>query len=200
VEFKRSLNVKCTLPSTILAATVAFFVALNGCEKKTTPTAPPKTPTGAPTTMPVPHDDHDHAKGEDHDHDHDHAKGDDHDHDHAAGGGHDDHDHGPVVELGSTNIGGFSVKASRDGAVEPGGEAPVDLWITPTAGAKVGVVRAWIGTQDAKGSVKARLDLEKDNYHNHVEVPKPLPADAKLWIEIEDEKNVKAVGSFDLKS
>jgi hypothetical protein len=113
---------------------------------------------------------------------------------------HDDHGHGPTVELGSTAIGSFQAKASRDGGITAGEEAAVDLWVTASAGAKIGAVRAWIGTQDAKGSTKAKMELEKDNYHNHVEVPKPLPEGSKLWVELEDDKGVKALGSFDLKS
>lgn len=92
------------------------------------------------------------------------------------------------------------MKASRDGGVAAGGEVPVDLWVAAGTGAKVGAVRAWIGAQDAKGSLKAKMELEKDNYHNHIEVPKPLPSGSKLWVEIEDDKGAKAVGSFDLKN
>lgn len=160
---------------------IGSLAALSGCDKK--PATPASGKPSGTSTNDAKHDDHDHAKDDGHDH---------------AGG--DKHDDGPVVELGSMAIGSFQVKASRDGGITAGEEAPVDLFVTPGEGVKVATVRAWIGTQDAKGSIKAKMDLEKDNYHNHVEVPKPLPADSKLWVEIEDDKGVKAVGSFDLKS
>lgn len=178
---------------------VGSIASLGGCDKKTEAPAPVK-PTGATSTPPAAvtppptakppaakPDDHAHAPGEKDD-GHDHADGDMHD------------DHGPTVELGSSAIGAFQVKASRDGGIKAGGESPVDLWLTPSAGAKVGAVRAWIGTQDAKGSIKAKMDLEKDNYHNHVEIPNPLPTGAMLWVEIEDDKGLKTTGSFALKS
>ena len=182
-----------SLMQLFVCGTAAGLIGLLGaCENK--PSTPPPAPnSGASAPKPAPaaakHDDHDHAAGDKHD-----------DHDHTATGGHDDH--GPTTELGSVAIGPFSVKASRDGGVTAGGEVPVDLWITPGAGgsAKVTAVRAWIGAQDGKGSLKAKLELEKDNYHSHVETPKPLPAGSKLWIEIEDDKGGKSVGSFDLKA
>jgi len=170
------------------ACVIGSLASLGGCEEK-----PSATTTAAPTgAAPTPdkHDDHDHATGE--------AQDEHDDHDHAEGEGHDDH--GATVELGTGTIGAFQVRASRDGEVEAGGEAAVDLWVTPTASAKIGAVRAWIGLEDAKGSIKAKMDLEKDNYHSHVEVPTPMPAGSKLWVEIEDDKGVKATGSFELKA
>ena len=155
---------------------VGSLAAFSGCEDKS---PAPAKPTGT-TPAPVKHDGHDHAPGDKHDKGHD--------------------DHSPVVELGTATIGAFQIKASRDGKVTAGEEAPVDLWITPSGAAKIGTVRAWIGAQDGQGSMKAKMDLEKDNYHNHVEVPKPIPAGSKLWVEVEDDKGVKAVGSFDLKN
>lgn len=173
-----------SLMQLFVCGTAAGLIGLLGaCENKPS-TPPPAANSGASAPKPAPA-----------------AKHDDHDgHDHAAGDKHDDH--GPTTELGSVAIGPFSVKASRDGGVTAGGEVPVDLWITPGAGgsAKVSAVRAWIGAQDGKGSLKAKMDLEKDNYHSHVEAPKPMPAGSKLWIEIEDDKGGKSVGSFDLKA
>lgn len=153
---------------------IGLPAVLAACEKKTA-TRPGAKPPATISTG-TKHDGHDHADGDKHD------------------------EHGPVVELGSVAVGSFQVKASRDGGITAGREAPVDLWVTSGAGAKVGAVRAWIGTQDANGSTKAKMDLEKDNYHNHVEVPKPLPTGSMLWIEIEDDKGVKALGSVDLKT
>lgn len=126
------------------------------------------------------------------DHGHDHGAGD---HDHGAGD--HDHSHGVVIELGEAEAGGFKIKASRDGDVKAGGDAPIDVWVN---GGKAGnAVRFWIGTEDAKGSIKARAEVEVDHWHTHVEVPDPMPAGTKLWVEIEGDVGAKAVVSFDLK-
>lgn len=170
----------------LVPAVVVSFGALAACEKKE---AAPPTPAADSTA--TKHDDHDHAAGDGHDH----SGHDDHDH---AGHG----DHGPVTELGEKPIAAFKVKASRDGDITPGGDAPVDVWITPDApsGAKVAAVRFWIGTQDAKGSIKAKAEIESDNWHTHVEVPDPLPSGSMLWVEIEDASGAVSAGSFDLKA
>jgi hypothetical protein len=115
----------------------------------------------------------------------------------AASGGHD-HDHGPSTALGEQTVGGFTIRASRDGGIKAGGDAPIDAWVTGGT-TKVAAVRFWIGTQDAKGSVKAKAALEKDNWHTHVEIPSPLHADSKLYVEIESDKGEKTVAGFDLK-
>ena len=140
------------------------------------------------------------AAAHDHDHDHDHDHAHDHDHGHA----HDaskaaakDEGHGETVELGEQKAGDFNVKASRDGDVKAGAELPVDIWIT--GGPKVSAVRFWVGTEDAKGSMKAKAEIEKDNWHTHGEVPSPMPEGSKLWIEIDAEGGAKTLLSFDLK-
>jgi hypothetical protein len=127
-----------------------------------------------------------------HDHDHDHGDG----HDHAAEGM-SGHSHGETTQLGEQEVGSFKVKASRDGDVKPGGDVPIDVWIT--GGPKIVSVRFWIGTEDAKGAIKAKAEIEVDNWHTHAEVPDPLPAGSKLWIEIEAEGGAKTVVGFDLK-
>lgn len=111
--------------------------------------------------------------------------------------------HGAVIELGNATIGTFSVRASRDqGEIKAGGDAPIDVWLTGSDQKVVGV-RFWIGTQDAKGSVKAKADIEDpkepNRWHTHAEVPNPLPAGSKLWVEIETDGGQKTSGSFDLK-
>ena len=126
-----------------------------------------------------------------HDHEHDH----DHDHDHAAPAS--DHSHGVLVELGELESGGFKIKASRDGEVKAGGDAPIDVWVNGGKGGSA--VRFWIGTEDGKGSVKAKAEIEVDHCHTHVEVPDPMPAGTKLWVEIEGDGGAKTVASFDLK-
>lgn len=160
----------------LAVATLSLVVALAGCGQGSSPTttSPTKPAAGAPAAA--------HADAQ-HDDKHD-----------------DDHDHGPVSQLGTQTIGGFSVKASADGAIAAGKDVPVDASITAPQGAPtIASVRFWIGARDGKGSVKAKGDANKDNYHAHVDVPSPLAADSKLWVEIETDKHEKHVGGFDLK-
>ena len=117
-----------------------------------------------------------------------------HDHDHSD---HDHHDHGVTTPLGEQTANGYTASASRLGDIKPGAETPISLTLKATA--KPAAVRFWIGTQDAKGSLKAKAEAEKDGWHTHVEAPKPLPAEAKLWVEIESEKGEKTLTSFDLR-
>ncbi|MDX2198743.1 MAG: hypothetical protein SF069_07200 [Phycisphaerae bacterium] len=105
---------------------------------------------------------------------------------------------GPVIDLGSTTVNGMAVKATRDkGEIKPGGDAPVDVWIDGGLGNAV-AVRFWIGTEDAKGSVKAKAEVEHGKWHTHTEVPDPLPVESKLWVEIETKDGKKGVAPFDL--
>lgn len=119
----------------------------------------------------------------------------------SAGAGHG----GEIIELGSTKLGDLTLRASRDkGEIKAGSDAPIDLWVTTADGkpAAVTAVRFWIGTEDAKGSVKARAEIEdpKDasRWHTHAEIPNPLPDGAQLWVEIETAEGKKTAG-FDLK-
>ncbi|HEX8876509.1 MAG TPA: hypothetical protein VF777_07155 [Phycisphaerales bacterium] len=106
--------------------------------------------------------------------------------------------HGATTALGEKTVGVYAIKASRDGDVTPGKDVPIDVWVTGTS--KVAAVRFWIGTEDAKGSLKAKAELEKDNWHTHAEVPSPLPTGSQLWIEIESDTGEKTRTSFDLKN
>jgi hypothetical protein len=116
------------------------------------------------------------------------------------------HHGGHVIDLGTGTIGAFSVKATRDeGQIVAGKDAPIDVTVTPTgdAHAKVSAVRFWIGGESAKGSVKAKAEIENpkepNRWHTHAEIPSELAADSKLWVEIEDDHGATAKGSFDLK-
>lgn len=114
---------------------------------------------------------------------------------------------GKIIALGEGVFGPYKVKATRDlGPIKAGGDAPIDVTIdsASTTAPKVVAVRFWIGVQDAKGSVKAKADIEDpkapNRWHTHAEVSDPIPAGAKLWVEIEDEKGALTSASFDLKA
>ncbi len=137
---------------------------------------------------------------------------------HADDDGHDHGDHdepkkstaghgGAVIRLGSSTFGSFDVMATRDeGLIVAGKDAPIDVTVMPGAGstAKAVAVRFWIGTEDAMGSMKAKSEIENsaepNRWHTHAEIPNPIPAGSKLWVEIETDKGEKFTGSFELKS
>lgn len=157
---------------------------LTGCEEKAPTTMPPPN-APAPATS----DDHGHA----------HGPGDEHD---APMAGHG----GPVIALGEQTIGSFTATATRDqGEIIAGKDAPIDVTITPIEQTAPGIaaVRFWIGTADARGSVKARASIENpadpNRWHVHVEVPSPLPDEGMLWVEIEDDRGQTSTAAFDLK-
>lgn len=169
----------------ILSMCLAVAVMLIGCDRKPDAGKPMTTsPAGAPK-----HDDH-------------------FGHDHSAeeptspGAGHG----GEIVVLGTTKVGDVIVRAARDkGEIKPGDDTPIDVWLTTADGkpATVIAVRLWIGTEDAKGSIKAKADVEDPNqpshWHTYGEAPEPIPLEAKLWVEIEPTSGSKLVCSFDLK-
>ncbi|MBX3392759.1 MAG: hypothetical protein KF787_08935 [Phycisphaeraceae bacterium] len=139
------------------------------------------------------------AKGHD---GHGHKEGDGHDHAKPAagagkaGGDHGDHGHGEGDALGTVTIGAWTVNVS--GEVKAGSEAHLDIKLSGSA-ARPAAVRVWIGTQDGRGAMKQKADGDGKEYHAHTDVPNPIPADAKLWIEIDDGKGGKTVGGFAIK-
>ena len=107
--------------------------------------------------------------------------------------------HGEQLDLGQAELGAFPVTAKRGKQLQPGAELDVDLEF-PAGTALPPVVRAWVGVQDATGSMRTKLGKEGDRVmHGHLEVPKPLPAGSRLWVEIEPAAGAKVTGSFDLK-
>lgn len=181
----------------IFLVSLFLNVAILGCEKKAeTPAAKgeakpvaPNASATAKTTAATKKDEHGHEG-------HDRAA----DEIPAAAGGKSGHS-GEVIELGTVELEDQSVRASRDkGTIAPGGDAPVDVWIDGGLGKDVGAVRFWIGAADAKGSLKAKADVEDGKWHTHVEVPDPMPAESKLWVEIEMTGGKKMLATFDLQN
>jgi hypothetical protein len=143
-----------------------------------------------------PADDHGHAHDDGHDHGDDPAHEDGHDH----GDGHAEH--GPVIELGSTVVADWTVRATRDeGTLAPGSEAAIDVWLTGGF-TNVTAVRFWIGVESAAGSMKALASIEDpaepSRWHAHAELPNPLPDGSALWVELELKGRGKQRGSIDL--
>ena len=104
------------------------------------------------------------------------------------------------IPLGEKTIGSLKLVATMDAPVKAagGGEGAFDVVIT---GGKPKAVRFWVGSQDAKGSVKAKAEEETtDNWHIHAEVPSPLPPNSRFWVEVEPPTGETFVESFDLKT
>ncbi|HMQ14494.1 MAG TPA: hypothetical protein PKC49_00835 [Phycisphaerae bacterium] len=156
---------------------------LPACERK------PAQPGGGPR-----------ASGHAQDQDHDHADG----HAHAPGAAAESHDgqgHAAAIDLGTAAAGPFTLRAARDDApLDPGGEAAIDVWV---GGGAVTVVRFWIGDESARGSIRARAEIEDpkspDHWHTHVEIPQPFLPDSRLWVEIETPDGARHVASFELR-
>jgi hypothetical protein len=99
-----------------------------------------------------------------------------HDHDH-------DHDHGDAVKLGEATLGGTVFTVELIGKLEAGKEVEIKLMTKGTA--PTGKIRGWIGIESGKGSAKGNSHKEDDGLCIHAETPDPIPADAKVWLELE---------------
>ncbi|HMO83593.1 MAG TPA: hypothetical protein PKC18_01600 [Lacipirellulaceae bacterium] len=119
-------------------------------------------------------------------------------HEHKEGEKHGDEHAGPNVDLGTMKIGGFDVQVTRVGELKAGEEAV--FIIKPTGGTgEPKAVRAWVGVETGQGSIKTKAEEEKEGeWHAHHNVSKPMPANSKLWIEVEA-GSTKSKGSYDLK-
>lgn len=113
-----------------------------------------------------------------------------------AGHQHEAHQ-GARKELGSKEIAGYSVKVMQESPVHAGEEAAFAIVLSGKK-EKPKAIRAWVGVQDAEGSVKGKAVPEKDEWHAHLEVPTPIPPQSQLWVEIETEAGKKKA-AFDYK-
>ena len=91
--------------------------------------------------------------------------------------------HGDPHPLGKVVVGGIEFDVTQLGDVEAGGEAAFEIAL-PAGASPPGTVRAWIGVESSVGSRMARLEAEDGHLHAHLEVPAPLPADGRLWLEV----------------
>ena len=110
-----------------------------------------------------------------------------------------EHKHGKDEKhkLGKKPIGDYTVSVIVIGEAEAGERVKFDIKLydgksDPKA------LRVWIGTEDGKGSTKVPGTKETTTYKGEIEVPKPMPAGGKLWVELETESGVKS-GSWDLE-
>lgn len=84
-----------------------------------------------------------------------------------------------MTELPPVTIGPFTVQPMYEDELA-GGHFNLKI-----SGGDVAAVREWVGPEDASGVMVVKTEIERDYWHGHVEMPDPIPADARLWIEIE---------------
>lgn len=118
-----------------------------------------------------------------------------HGHEHKAG--EKEEDHGPLTDLGTKKVGEFEVQVSLAGEAKPGEEAV--FIVKPKGTAEPKAVRAWVGAESGQGSIKTKAEEEKEGeWHAHHKVSKPMPANSKVWVELETVSG-KQRASFDMK-
>ena len=123
-------------------------------------------------------------------------------HEHKEGEKHKEGEHegehkGEKMDLGKLKIGAYEVQVTQFGEIKAGEEAV--FVITPKGEGEPKAVRAWVGIESGKGSIKTKGEEEKEGeWHAHHTVSKPLPANSKIWIELET-ANGKQKGSIELK-
>lgn len=96
-------------------------------------------------------------------------------------------DHGTRYPLAEIKLEEFdrTVKITQLGEVEAGTEGAVEVEFDSSR-ERISTIRAWVGIESGVGSMKGKMEIEGDNkMHGHVEIPDPIPADSKLWMEIE---------------
>jgi catechol 2,3-dioxygenase-like lactoylglutathione lyase family enzyme len=99
----------------------------------------------------------------------------------------------PMTNLQPLKIGPYDVQPMYEEELADG---HFNIKIT---GGDVAAVREWVGPEDASGVVVVRTEIENDYHHGHVEMPDPIPADARLWIEIETPDGERLKGSVPLQ-
>lgn len=99
---------------------------------------------------------------------------------------------GVKTPLPAAQAGPFQVKAHYTGDLSLG---HVNFYVE---GGKPKAVRAWVGNENADGVMVGKADWEDDHYCAHLEVADPIPADAALWLEIEDEGGASHKASMTL--
>ena len=173
---------KLNLPGLVVCAALA----VGGCkdDKPAVETSQGGNPPAATSTSAGAHKD-------DHDHDHEHDK--------------DGHHAGPKHDLGKQTAAGHSITVTQIGdAVVAGKAVTFEIKLAPDAAGAAAApkaVRAWVGTENAEGSLKAKAPWREEGkfYDADLEVPAKLPDGSKLWVEVENDAG-KHKASFAYKT
>jgi len=106
--------------------------------------------------------------------------------------------HGPAMELGTLELGGYQVKIVQNGLLA-GRAGDFDVFVVAGEG-KPTAIRLWIGSEDGKGARKIKVTVDKAGAHNHIPTLNPTPEGAKLCVEVELSTGEKKVGTLAFKS
>lgn len=109
----------------------------------------------------------------------------------------DGHQHGKdeIHKLGRKKIGDYTVSVIMIGEAEAGAKVKFDIKLID-AKADPKSLHVWIGAEDAKDDAKTKLTKGEKTYAGEVTVPSPLPAGAKVWVEVETDAG-KSRGAFE---
>jgi hypothetical protein len=95
------------------------------------------------------------------------------------------HDHANEKALGDVTLNGAAFTVVLAGHVKAGEE--IEIIVKPKGAAPKGTLRGWIGIESGKGSAKGKAHDHDGELCIHAEVPETIPADAKLWVELDGE-------------
>ena len=101
--------------------------------------------------------------------------------------------HKHAHKLGRQQIGEYVVSVIIRGEIEAGATAEFDIKLYEGTG-EPKALRVWVGAEDAAGSTKAEGKKGKTTYVGTVTAPNPLPADAKVWVELETNSGTHKAG------
>jgi hypothetical protein len=93
------------------------------------------------------------------------------------------HEHADEKQLGEITLNGVTFTVALAGHVKAGEE--VEIILKPKGAAPKGTVRGWIGIESAKGSAKGKAHDHDGELCIHAEVPETIPAEAKVWVELD---------------
>lgn len=94
-------------------------------------------------------------------------------------------EHTERTALGDVKVGDFTIAVFQLSKVQAGHEGDFDLDFA-AGQALPDTLRGWVGIESGQGSAKVRFGkVSATRMHGHPEVPDPLPADSKLWLEVE---------------
>lgn len=99
----------------------------------------------------------------------------------------------PMRNFAPVKIGPYDVQPKFEEEIENG---HYNFFVK---GGEVKAIRVWVGPEDPTGVMVVKTEIENDYNHGHLEIPKPLPADAMLWIEIEAPSGETFKGSTPLQ-
>lgn len=96
-----------------------------------------------------------------------------------------EHDHAHEKALGEVTLNGAAFTVALVGKVTPGAE--VEIVLKPKGAAPKGALRGWIGIESGKGSAKGKAHDHDGELCIHAEVPETIPAESKVWVELDGE-------------